>query len=264
MGDKIRVEQAVPEDAETLADISKRAFDSDVEVGAPGEGGPDGYDSIEAHRRDTETTRLEYLKVLYDDKVVGGMRIYKMGEGHYEIFGVFVDPDYHRKGIGKRSFELVLERYPDAKKWTLDTPDWNIRTKNFYEKLGFVQYGVMRWVPTFELRAFELVLDETQESRIIAIEDLKEDMERIDVEGVIEQKPEPREVQSKKDGKTHRVCDILLKDETGSVKFVLWNHSIRQVQIGEKIRVENAFVNSFNDELQLNVSPYGRIIILSK
>ena len=66
------------------------------------------------------------------------MRVYKMGEGHYEIFGVFIDPDYHRRGIGAKSFDLVLKRYPDGKRWTLDTPDWNIRTKNFYEKLGFV------------------------------------------------------------------------------------------------------------------------------
>ncbi len=261
---KVRVEKAAPEDAEVLADVSKRAFDSDVTVGAPGEGGPDGYDSVEVHRRDAESKRLEYLKVLYDGKIVGGMRVYKMGEGHYEIFGVFVDPDYHRKGIGKKSFELVIERYPDCKKWTLDTPDWNIRTKNFYEKLGFVQYGVMRWVPTFELRAFELVLDESLESRIRPIEDLEVDMQHIAVEGVVEHKPEPKEVHSKKDGKTHRVCDVLLKDGTGSVRLVLWNDFIRQVQLGEKIRIEDAYVNSFRDELQLNVSQYGRIVILAE
>ena len=264
MKEEVSVEKAVPEDAGILADISKRAFDSDVEVGAPGEGGPDGYDSIQAHRRDTESTRLDYLKVLYNGKIVGGMRVYKMGEGHYEIFGVFIDPDYHRKGIGKKSFEMILNRYPDGMRWTLDTPNWNIRTKNFYEGLGFVQYGVMRWVPTFELRAYELILGKSLESKIRAIRDLVEGMQHIAVEGLVEQKPEPREVHSKKDDKTHRVCDVLLKDETSSVKLVLWDGFIRQVEVGERIRIEDGYVNSFIDDLQLNVSPNGRIIILSE
>ena len=148
----IEVVKVSPEDAEVLADISKRSFESDVDVGSSVKGGPLGYDSVEVHRNHATRSRLDYLKVLYDGKIVGGMRVYKMGPGHYEIMGVFIDPDFHRKGIGKKSFGMILGMYPDAKKWTLDTPDWNIRTKNFYEQLGFVQYGVMRWETDFELR----------------------------------------------------------------------------------------------------------------
>jgi replication factor A1 len=122
----------------------------------------------------------------------------------------------------------------------------------------------MRWVPTFELRAYELVLEDTLESKITAIEDLKDDMQHLIVEGVIESKPEPREIHSKKNGKAHRVCDALLKDETGLVKLVLWNHYIRQVELEETVRIEGGYTNSFRDELQLNVSQRGRIIILAK
>jgi replication factor A1 len=185
-----------------------------------------------------------------------------MSLGHYEIMGVFVDPDYHRKGIGKRSFEIILKMYPDAKKWTLDTPDWNIRTKNFYEKLGFVQYGVMRWETDFDLRAYELLLDPEFNIELTPIGELSDGLKRVTVEGIIDNVPSPREVVSKKDGKTHRVADATVSDESGSVKLVLWNDMIRQVNAGERVRIEPGYTSSFRDDLQLNVSRFGRIVIL--
>lgn len=39
----LRFEKARSEDAKTLALISGRAFDNDVNYGAPGKGGPPGY-----------------------------------------------------------------------------------------------------------------------------------------------------------------------------------------------------------------------------
>jgi len=156
---KVSIARAELEDAEILADISKRAFDSDVEVGAPSAGGPPGYDSVEHHRRVIQMTSFDYLKVLFDGKIVGATSVQKITDSHYEIFNVFIDPNYHRQGIGTQSFELIKVKYPQAKKWTLDTPVWNTRTKAYYEQLGFRQYGIFRWVPTFELRGYELLLD---------------------------------------------------------------------------------------------------------
>jgi len=31
--------------------------------------------------------------------------------------------------------------YPLAKVWRVGTPAWNVRTRHFYEKLGFVKVG---------------------------------------------------------------------------------------------------------------------------
>jgi GNAT superfamily N-acetyltransferase len=262
MEDSIEVFDATTDDAEILANISKRAFESDIEVGSSVKGGPMGYDSVEVHRRDAKRDWLDYLKILYNGQTVGGMRVYKMHPGHYEIMGVFVNPDYHRKGIGKKSFEIVMRMYPDAKKWTLDTPDWNIRTKNFYEKLGFVQYGVMRWEPDFELRAYELLLDPDFKRDITSISELADGMKQVTVEGIVDAIPPAREVVSRKDGKTHSVADARLTDETGSVKLVLWNGAIRQVNPGERILVDKGYVNSFREEIQLNLSRFGRLIIL--
>ncbi|MFW9888486.1 MAG: GNAT family N-acetyltransferase [Candidatus Thorarchaeota archaeon] len=262
MVESIEVVDANPKDAEVLAEISKRAFESDIDVGASAKGGPFGYDSVDDHRRHIMSDWLDYLKVLYDGEIVGGLRVYKMNPGHYEIMGVFVDPDHHRKGIGKESFEIVMKMYPDAKKWTLDTPDWNIRTKNFYEKLGFVQYGVMRWESEFELRAYELLMDPDFKRDVTRIGDLADGMKQITVEGTVDSITPVREVVSRKDGKTHRVADTRLSDETGTIKLVLWDDAIRQVNTAERILVEKGYVNSFREEIQLNVSRFGRLIIL--
>ncbi|MFW9962762.1 MAG: GNAT family N-acetyltransferase [Candidatus Sifarchaeia archaeon] len=259
---KITIELAKPENAEILAGISKRAFDSDIEHGAPGEGGPEGYDSPDHQKRMIENKSGDYLKILYDGKIVGGTTVWKMSDTHYEIFNVFVDPDYHRKGIGKESFRLIMEKYPQAKRWTLDTPEWNTRTKGYYEHLGFKQYGIFRWVPTFDLRAYELVLDPESKIEITKIANVSDNNEKYIIEGTVENISETREVFSKRDNKKHQVAEVILSDDSGSMKLVLWNEMIPQVKENERIRVETAFVSSFKDEMQLNVSRFGRIVIL--
>lgn len=260
---KITIELAEPDDAEKLADISKRAFDSDEKFGAPGPGGPPGYDSPKHQKRMIENPSMDYLKFLYDGIIVGATTVYKMNDTHYEIFNVFIDPEYHRRGIGKKSFEMIMEKYPQAKRWTLDTPDWNTRTKSYYEKLGFQQYGIFRWVPTFDLRAYELVLDSEYKIETTKIADISDNDQRYFVEGMVESISEPREVFSKKDNKYHQVAEIILQDESSSMKLVLWDDKIRQVKPNERIRVETAYVSTFKDEMQLNVSRNGRISILN-
>lgn len=260
---EISIAHAEPEDAEILADISKRAFDSDVGFGASGEGGPPGYDSIEHHRKSIQETSFDYLKFVYEARIVGGTSVYKIAENHYEIFNVFINPDYHRRGIGRQSFELIKAMYTQAKRWTLDTPVWNTRTKSYYEKLGFTQYGVFRWVPTFELRAYELILDPEYKIETTRIADVSDGDKKHIVEGIVDSISDPREVFSKKDSKYHQVADAILKDDSASMKLVLWDNMIRQVRKNEKIRIETAYISTFRDELQLNVSKYGRIAILS-
>ena len=259
---KITIELAKPEDAEILADISKRAFDSDENVGAPGPGGPPGYDSPDHQRKLIENEAGDYLKILYEGKIVGGTTVWKIGDTHHEIFNVFVDPEYHRKGIGRESFRLIMEKYPQAKRWTLDTPDWNIRTKAYYEKLGFRQYGIFRWVPTFDLRAYELVSDPGYKIEATKIADVADDDQKYIIEGTVESISETREVFSKKDNKNHQVAEAVLSDDSGSMKLILRNEMIPQVKENERVRVETAYVSTFKDEMQLNVSRFGRIAIL--
>ena len=123
-------------DAVSLMCISKKAFDSDVEVGASSVGGPPGYNSLSFH---TKMARMNCLYKLVDDyKIVGGALLF-LKDNELNIGRIFVDPEYFRKGYGIFMMQQIEESFAEAKVFTLDTPIWNVRTNAFYQKLGYVE-----------------------------------------------------------------------------------------------------------------------------
>ena len=123
-------------DAVSLMCISKKAFDSDVEVGAKGAGGPPGYATLSFH---TKMARMNCLYKLVDDyKIVGGALLF-LKDNELNIGRIFVDPEYFRKGYGIFMMQQIEESFAEVKVFTLDTPIWNVRTNAFYQKLGYVE-----------------------------------------------------------------------------------------------------------------------------
>ena len=57
------------------------------------------------------------------------------------------------------------------------------------------------------------------------------------------------------------VADAVVADETGSIKLTLWNEQIDQVDVGNKIKIENGYVTSFKGEIQLNVGKFGTMTV---
>lgn len=260
--EKIRLIRAKTEDAERLADISKRAFDSDIYVGAPEEGGPPGYDSPESHV--DLMKRCDYYKILYNGRIVGAFIVAKKRGGHYACQRMFVDPEFQNQGVATRAFKMVWEMYKDAKVWTLDTPEWNIRTKHFYEKLGFAQVG---WInvapaPAWRLRFYEKAMDPNQPYKTMKVEELKAGMRQIQVEAKVMEISEPRQTRSGTTGELLRVAEAVVGDETGMIKLVLWNDQISQVNTNNKVRIYNGYVTLFKGEKQLNIGRYGIPVIL--
>lgn len=132
----VTIELARPGDATALADISRRAFETDTAVGLAEAGGPPGYDSA-VWQRSMMTKAAAYWKVLLDGRLVGGAIVFAHPRGNYYLARIFLDPAYHRQGLGLQAMEAVLAHYPEAHTWRLETPPWNVRTRAFYEKLGF-------------------------------------------------------------------------------------------------------------------------------
>lgn len=93
------------------------------------------------------------------------------------------------------------------------------------------------------------------------IRDLRNGMKRVTVEANIVEKGEPREVRSRYKDETYMVADAVVADETGSIKLTLWNEQIDQVEVGNKIRIENGYVTSFRGETQLNVGKFGTMTV---
>ncbi len=262
MGLSARVSLVVAEedDAKRLAEICKKAFDTDVDVGAPGQGGPPGYDSPKAQVR--LMGFMDYYKILLDDDTVGGVIVGSVGEGHKVLERIFVDPDLHNRGVGTRAMELVMGLYHKVRLWTLGTPEWNVRTEHFYEKLGFVQVGWDLADPQWRGRWYEKMMDPSDPYAMRSVEELREGMKNVDVEGEVLEKSTARLVRSRRRGETLSVANAALGDETGRIVLVLWNEQIRQTRVGDRVRVENGYVNSFRGVIQLNVGWAGRLITL--
>jgi GNAT superfamily N-acetyltransferase len=135
----ISLRRARPAEAAALAELSKQAFDSDADYGAPGPGGPPGYDSAEwqAHMM-----RMgEYHAIVSDGVLVGGAIVFRKGPREYDLGRIFIGSQWQNCGIGEQAMEQLLRLYPLAKRWTLDTPAWNARTRHFYAKMGFGEIG---------------------------------------------------------------------------------------------------------------------------
>jgi replication factor A1 len=96
---------------------------------------------------------------------------------------------------------------------------------------------------------------------LVDIKDLVDGMKRVDVEGKIVEKGDPREVKSRFKDESYRIVDAVLADETGSIKLTLWNEQIEQVNVGDNIKIENGYVTSFKGEAQLNVGKFGKLTV---
>ena len=131
--------KAVARDAGALALASKRAFDNDLNYGALGPGGPQGYDS--AAWQKGMMRRADYYKIVLEGEIAGGIIVFRTGVRQYELGRIFVLPEHQNKGIGTRAMGFLWDAYPLAKRWTLGTPAWNQRTRHFYSKVGFSEVG---------------------------------------------------------------------------------------------------------------------------
>ena len=102
-------------DALVLNAISRLAFDSDTEVGAPSAGGPPGYMSLKYHMKMAKSGHL--FKLTENGLILGGAILFRRG--------------------GTLNIGRILALFPDVKVFVLDTPVWNTRTNAFYTRLGY-------------------------------------------------------------------------------------------------------------------------------
>ena len=93
------------------------------------------------------------------------------------------------------------------------------------------------------------------------VKDLRNGMKRVTVEANVVEKGETREVRSRYKDETYNVADAVVADETGSIKLTLWNEQIDHVEVGNRIKIENGYVTSFQGQIQLNVGKFGTMTV---
>ncbi|TET09204.1 MAG: hypothetical protein E3J86_08820 [Candidatus Thorarchaeota archaeon] len=259
--DSVSIMLASVEDAATLTVTCKRAFDSDSEFGAPGPGGPPGVDSIEWNVDKIKNSYLQYYKIIKGTTIVGGFIVGDRGPDYQICERIWIDPDHMRGRIGSKTFELIWQMYPSADLWALGTPEWNLRTNPFYQKIGFIKIGTTHehsWAGNYYEKRFGDGLPKAMSK----IGNIHNGQQRIIVEGHVNQIADTRTVESRKTGEELKVADATLRDDTGSIKLVLWNDKIRQVRVNSNIRIDEGYVKLYRDELQLSIGNWGSIISL--
>lgn len=131
---------ARPADCDALARTSRAAFDADVLVGAPGPGGPPGYDSAEWCRRALAWGRV--FVIAEDGRTVGGAILIAHSADWMELGRVWLEPSVQGRGLGRAVLADLEQRAPAVRRWTLDTPAWNLRNRHFYTRCGYAEVGI--------------------------------------------------------------------------------------------------------------------------
>ena len=94
------------------------------------------------------------------------------------------------------------------------------------------------------------------------IKDLRPKQGNVDITVDIVDVGETREFQ--KFGKSGRVATAIAKDDTGDVKFTLWNEDIDRVKAGDKVHISNGYVNEWQGEMQLTTGRMGKLEVVGK
>jgi len=90
--------------------------------------------------------------------------------------------------------------------------------------------------------------------------ELKSGQGKVDVEVKVKSKAEPR--QFEKYGKTLRVCNAVVEDDSGAMTLSLWNDDIDRVNEGDKLKITNGYVSEFNGTKQLSAGKFGKIDVV--
>jgi replication factor A1 len=91
----------------------------------------------------------------------------------------------------------------------------------------------------------------------MVISELSANKGNVNVEGVITEVGETRSFD--KYGKTLRVANAILQDDSGTVKLTLWNDDTTRFKEGDKVKITNGYVGEFKGEKQLSAGKFGKI-----
>lgn len=92
------------------------------------------------------------------------------------------------------------------------------------------------------------------------LSELKSGQGKVDVEVKVKSKADPR--QFEKYGKTLRVCNAVVEDESGEMTLSLWNDDVDKVNVGDKVKISNGYVSEFNGTKQLTSGKFGKLEVV--
>jgi N-acetylglutamate synthase and related acetyltransferases len=147
------IEKACVDDALKLVEARNKSFYDDFVKFGECPGYNNSVDDMKQRIQDS----LLY-KILADGEIIGDASIQQREDGFYWIGCLEIIPEYQNKGVGSRVLSYIQGRFPEAKRWGLDTPVQDIRNCCFYEKMGFVKVDEKIRSEKLTLRTYEKVV----------------------------------------------------------------------------------------------------------
>ncbi|KAJ49642.1 putative acetyltransferase [Clostridium tetanomorphum] len=140
INNKISYEKIYPVDYEILTRIMTSAFNEDTSMHTDlKEDGPTGYSDGSLIKKLNEHKDFESYKIIYKNNIVGAYTIGIKENNEYTLELLFINSDYRKDHLGTMVWKDIEQKYKDAKKWTVETPDYSKRNHHFYtKKCGFI------------------------------------------------------------------------------------------------------------------------------
>ena len=91
------------------------------------------------------------------------------------------------------------------------------------------------------------------------IRDLKPGMDHINIKVKVSNISEPKQITTGA-GVEHKIVELEVQDETGSMTLVLWDDKIIPIKVEDTLEIKNGFVTSFKGDWRTNVGKYGDVV----
>ena len=82
----------------------------------------------------------------------------------------------------------------------------------------------------------------------------------ITLSGIVEGMETPHRIET---GTKDKVCDALLRDDTGVTNLTLWGEDVDRIKDGYKIRIENGMVNEYKSLKRFSTGLFGHLVVLA-
>ena len=90
------------------------------------------------------------------------------------------------------------------------------------------------------------------------IKDLKPGLSDVELEARVISVSQPKVIESKEDGTQKKKKEVLIGDDTGTVRLVIWNIDVSLKQ-GDVIRIRGAWTVVYKDKIEVQAGKWTKI-----
>ena len=135
----LELKKAAYEDAAVITAIKISAYNKEINTYLHRDGGPDGYDRVESQQEILH--KFPVWRIELDSALIGALFVAPQDGGVMRLEDFVIEPVQQGKGYGRRVLSMLEALYPEARAWTLCTPEFSVGNRYLYESCGYTAVG---------------------------------------------------------------------------------------------------------------------------